>query len=549
MSSDELFRNDEIEREQYTNAVIKSKSKKKVIVAGPGTGKTFLFGKILDGKPKSVTLTFINALVDDLSLKLFGVSEVKTLHGFARSPLGDHIEIYPKLPMVIKYDGQFLLGEEINFERLLNSREDENDYVKFYSERRKYYRKYFGFTDIIYGLTKCYDEHPDKIPSFQQVVIDEFQDFNKLEVDLVNHLATKSPILIAGDDDQALYNFKDASPDYIREKHGSGNPEYEAFDLPFCSRCPRIIVEAAADIIDRATKKGLLKRRVNKKFQYFNSEKKNSISEKYPTIDFAVKHDKQIPWYIENEIVKIAKDLREEFSVLIISPLKSQSIRIGKCFQVKGLENVEYPRENIDDVCIMDGMNILTDDIHCNLGWRIISQFSLSEENFTALLKKSYSDPSVQFENIIDKNFLKSVKKLVKIMKKIKSGKDVDDERLMKLLEFLKFDFTGLIKDTLRRKLLLLSDKDTKKCYPNIRKIPIRTATVQGSKGLAADYVFITHLDDKYFLDDKTTIGDRDIYKLLVALTRAKSKAYLISTNKELPTLLSLVSSDKIKGL
>ena len=43
-------------------------------------------------------------------------------------------------------------------------------------------------------------------------------------------------MVIAGDDDQSLYSFKNANPQEIRDKHKS--EEYTSFELPFCSRCP-----------------------------------------------------------------------------------------------------------------------------------------------------------------------------------------------------------------------------------------------------------------------------------------------------------------------
>jgi hypothetical protein len=65
------------ERQKYIDAVLSSSSKKKIVVAGPGTGKTFLFKKVLQGKSKTLTLTFVNSLVEDLSLELNGISDVK----------------------------------------------------------------------------------------------------------------------------------------------------------------------------------------------------------------------------------------------------------------------------------------------------------------------------------------------------------------------------------------------------------------------------------------------------------------------------------------
>ena len=53
------------------------------------------------------------------------------------------------------------------------------------------------------------EKNSKRVPKFDLVFVDEFQDFNKLEVSLINLLGKKNSILIAGDDDQALYFFKE----------------------------------------------------------------------------------------------------------------------------------------------------------------------------------------------------------------------------------------------------------------------------------------------------------------------------------------------------
>jgi len=65
------------ERKKYVDAILNSPSNKNIVVAGPGTGKTHLFKMILEGKKDTLTLSFINALVEDLSLELCGISDVK----------------------------------------------------------------------------------------------------------------------------------------------------------------------------------------------------------------------------------------------------------------------------------------------------------------------------------------------------------------------------------------------------------------------------------------------------------------------------------------
>lgn len=95
-------------RQQHVDAILASGAKKKIIVAGPGTGKTFLFRKVLEGKENTLTLTFVNALVEDLSLELSGLSEVRTFHDFARQQLervtGQSIPVFPKMSAVVHYD-------------------------------------------------------------------------------------------------------------------------------------------------------------------------------------------------------------------------------------------------------------------------------------------------------------------------------------------------------------------------------------------------------------------------------------------------------------
>jgi len=76
-SDEERYAKARADRRAKVDAVLQSKSQKKIVVAGPGTGKTFLFKEILKDKKNSLALSFVNSLVEDLSLELCGLSEVK----------------------------------------------------------------------------------------------------------------------------------------------------------------------------------------------------------------------------------------------------------------------------------------------------------------------------------------------------------------------------------------------------------------------------------------------------------------------------------------
>lgn len=276
------------ERKKYTDLILTSSAKNKVIVAGAGTGKSFTFKSLLTLKDNnSLALTFINNLASDLSKDLSGLADVHTFHGYCKSLLyrisvdgiNAHFYYYPKLPYVIESDALILASHLNGFEHVIQKL-DEGERIEFYIERANYYNA-VGHNDSVYRVIKYFSTNLSSIPKFSQIVVDEYQDFNPLEVRLIELLALSSPVLIAGDDDQAIYSFKNASSDHIREKANSD--DYERFELPFCSRCTHVIVSAVNGITQKAKELGLLKNRIDKRYECFMPEK-GKDSEIYPTI-------------------------------------------------------------------------------------------------------------------------------------------------------------------------------------------------------------------------------------------------------------------------
>src|ERR1700754_883687 len=78
------------ERRDDVDKIISSECPHKVVVAGPGTGKSFLFqelikAKIAKGEKDFVAITFIGKLGDALADDLCGLAKTMTMHGFART--------------------------------------------------------------------------------------------------------------------------------------------------------------------------------------------------------------------------------------------------------------------------------------------------------------------------------------------------------------------------------------------------------------------------------------------------------------------------------
>jgi superfamily I DNA/RNA helicase len=541
-------------RQEHVDAVLASDARKKIVVGGPGTGKTFLFRNVLDGKSNTLTLTFVNALVEELSLDLFGLSKVRTLHAFARQEFervtGRNVRVFPKLSALIRQDSLALRGTDVDFDALFHKNAAHDDNIEFYKRRRVYYG-YYGFSDMIYGAVRFFEEHRSKIPQYTQVVVDEFQDFNAQEVALIELLASKSPVLLAGDDDQALYEtLKCASPDHIRQRRADAASGYQTFSLPYCSRSTRVIVEAANDIIRRAKKRGCLKGRIEKPFRYFDDQEKDRESERYPSLIYGQVYPAQIPWFIQQHIQEIAKEVRRQFSVLVISPTKSQCKRIAEALRQKGFENVHYAeKEESREPTLLEGLDLLLQDGDSNLGWRVTARALLPGKEFEGLLKQTAKDDTPPRLCEIVPNALKEkVRPLLRLLRAARDGKPAgDDECVLKALKELGVDAAGIAVQSLSEQL---TPSEQRSVDAAVRKISITVTTIPGSKGLAADYVFIAHFDDRYFIKatKKSHVTDQDICNFLVALTRARTQVFLISyAGGKGPRFLGWVDKNRVR--
>lgn len=288
---------DKAELKAATDSVLASQSSKKLVVAGPGAGKTYLFKELLrasSGTPEQrLVLTFINTLKRDLERSLGEFSRVFTLHGYCqyllrrdetlRNGLSENFRCYPRLRRLIPQDWKFLRGGAppafVGRMRDLECEDDERD---FYFARSNYYDA-VDFDDSVYRALTQMDADKARVPTYTLVLIDEFQDFNRMEAAVIDLLAEKNSIVIAGDDDQALYSvLRSASWDHIRAHYTSG--DYEIFELPFCMRCPEVIVGAVNDIINKAQAIPKLNGRIPKPYRYYKPLK-GEDSAKFPRID------------------------------------------------------------------------------------------------------------------------------------------------------------------------------------------------------------------------------------------------------------------------
>lgn len=550
MAEDQKYLAARVEREDYLRAILDSSSPKRIVVAGPGTGKTYLFKRIVEGKPRSLALTFVNSLVEDLSLELAGSCEVRTLHGFARGCLrrlrGGDIPLFPKFTSVLERDAEILLGRRLGLDKAFHERSLDPAASAFYKERHTFYEEFFGYADIVFATVEELEKSPDKTPAYDQVIVDEFQDFNKLEVSLIEALAAKNPVLLAGDDDQALYDFKSASTDHIREFYDPVRKGFEPFTLPFCSRCTRVIVQAVNDVLRSGKGLGHLVGRIPKDYRYFEDQEKDGDSEKYSRIGFKQCYAAQIPWFIENHISEYAEATKAPFDVLVICPTTTQCRTVSEALSRKGFRNVDYTGRRNDELALIDGMKLLLDNKNCNLGWRIVAEFLLEEEEFEKFVAKSASQAAVAMHVLMPREAKVRANEMLKCLRAVRDGKQYDGRVLSEIL-------AGTEHDPIPRAAVAVREElDGRKAIGRVgvRNVPIKVTTVQSAKGLAKDIVFVAYFDDQYFVGDKAKgVADRDIYRFLVAITRARRKLVLVSSRQEAPTFLTWIEKARIEAL
>ncbi|WP_218563837.1 UvrD-helicase domain-containing protein [Legionella feeleii] len=364
----------------------------------------------------------------------------------------------------------------------------------------------------------------DKIRVYDLVLIDEFQDFNKLEVELVNVLEARNKLVIVGDDDQAIYSFRGANPQYLREKYHSD--KYINFTLPFCCRCTQVIVDAVNTIVEKAN----VKERIAKEYRCYLPEKKEDsiaykkIMHKHFTVQGRQRTTNYMGKFISHFYKRIEASEKENARrqrktlILIIGPRHYLDQIYPLLVEEVGEENISY-RKSKQAKKLIVALKLIKADRNSNLGWRLIAEEKLSSSELNALIKQSISD---NFLEIIPSELEKTVTNVLILL----DQKEYHQEAVQ---EFLKLHEISQIE-------MLWDTQDQNKLFEDDEYSQIKLATFEGSKGLAADYVFITGLQEGV-LPKTNNATEAEICKFIVALTRTRKQCYIFTCGRFSGTL------------
>lgn len=152
-------------------------------------------------------------------------------------------------------------GERMDLEHYYSINCSDEIFKKIYQAYENRLRKenLIDFDDM---LVLCYElltERPDILSvwqkKYQYILIDEFQDINKVQYDIIRLLALpENNLFIVGDDDQSIYRFRGAKPE-IMLNFNKDYPEGKRILLDVNYRSTERIVECATSLVKNNTKR------------------------------------------------------------------------------------------------------------------------------------------------------------------------------------------------------------------------------------------------------------------------------------------------------
>lgn len=152
-------------------------------------------------------------------------------------------------------------GEMLNLDHYYAKNCSEEIFKKLYEgyEDRMRRGNLIDFDDMLVMCYELFKQRPDILGAWQNkyryILIDEFQDINRVQYEIIRMMAKpEDNLFIVGDDDQSVYRFRGAKPE-IMLGFGKDYPDAKTVLLGKNYRSTENIVEAAIKLIGRNKKR------------------------------------------------------------------------------------------------------------------------------------------------------------------------------------------------------------------------------------------------------------------------------------------------------
>lgn len=269
------------------------------IVAGPGSGKTYvivqriryLITKCHIDPSRILVITFTKAAALEMQERFFGLTEPErppvhfgTFHAVFYHILKGSTQ-YRDYSIITEAERKRLFGQIVHMhKRFACVREEDmdelagcvgayrraaalqttflqqltQDDIAFLAKEYEAYLREFRQTDfdgIVYRCRELLQQQPAYLALWQSrfsyILIDEFQDISPDQYEIMSLLARPdNNLFVVGDDDQAIYGFRGASPDSM-QTFMRDHPDAVRIFLDVNFRCNERIVDAAGKVISR----------------------------------------------------------------------------------------------------------------------------------------------------------------------------------------------------------------------------------------------------------------------------------------------------------
>ncbi len=489
------------------------KSSVKILIAGPGTGKTTKAVKEFIGKHKNLdkilVLSYTNATIKDLlssfKKKRVDITEKNcmTLHKCALKI--NHLK------------NVHILGEIEEKNLLYYAKKLNIDFDQLCS-----FLKCITFKKMITSCIDFIKTNPvyirEQIGGLELLIVDEYQDFNKDERELINLISSLAKeVVILGDDDQSIYEFKNADPQGIISLYKDSLNKIVQHEN-ICHRCPKGVVQACNNLI------------INNKFRI---KKTLKPAKKNNGIMYTPKTDLQeTNQFIVGQIKKIKAKFPES-TIMVISPFRFvlhslpetlENAKIGYVDWFTGKTDLET-MSRIWILRAIFGKNKLKDIIF--LATTYLKKHSSKKKElflktFTKAFKEGYKDDTTIKKllglNVLDKELAKNIMEEPSFDKFFKDNPEFEEYKQHLILEPQR--------ERNLEKLPFLMNEPL-----DFDKSKINLMSIHKSKGLQANYVFLVGLVNGILPNirgiDSLEAQRRALY---VAMSRTISGLYLIST-------------------
>ncbi len=434
-------------------------------------------------------------------------------------------------------------------------------YFMYESELKK--ANALDFNDLLNKTYELLKKCPNVLEKYQErfkyILVDEFQDTNKIQYDLVKLLAGKyKNIFVVGDEDQCIYTWRGANYTNIFDFQKDFE-NVKVFKLEQNYRSTKNILNLANALIkknkSRIDKNLWTERTEGKKPEvrlvYDEREEAEIVAreivdlvqnEGYSYSDFAVLvrlnaltfpfEEKFLTYNISHRIFGGFKFYERAEIKNLISYLR---LFLNPRDDISFLRIINFPKRGIGESAIKT-LTTVANENETSLMIVVLQseKFDLGGlakkiENF----KKTYVSLLASYEDLTLSNFVENVIKQFDIKSAYSSGSEEDLERQLNIntfvsavQEFEKNNPSGTLLDFLES-VTLVSDIDTMDDSNNA----VTIATIHSVKGLEFRYVFIVGLEEKIFPISRAYGKDEDMEEerrlMYVAITRAKENLML----------------------